>query len=626
MGVMFLCSSVARETRGRKEVADGGLRSSKRQGGMEEMESTAARSISNRSNMMQVIPSSADRHPKYPPKGDSNHLHMAFPDPILIPQTAEDGWSDQIKNILIKQLKTIQEIPQVSIFLVPEIIKKHKPEAYEPQQIGLGPNYHFKPWAYKKMEQRKLTTVRRILQYCNIGDFEKEVLKNVFDRICDIRGCYDMFMQDEDHFLALIFTIDGLFLLYHFHSYKSREDNGESYEFQQKSTESEDHAISVEADTRRRLLAQDLMMLENQIPFMVLKEIDVCLSSQSGNSIHSDDNFGGIEFRSFCEYHSPLELCSLSQAPRHVQHLLHYMYHSIVNNVDVPLNKNGSQDLETSVDLSIYQAGTSKVKNEKDPLLPIGTGASLGKIGSPIVNLVQKIPWEKFVPLYEQTVTTLESFSKNKTDIYSASELHGVGFKFHVLPKKEGIWKIDGKGKDIYLPYVTLHTDSEVILRNLVVYEMLTVDTDNFPLTEYVGLMCGLIMNVNDVKLLKGQKIIEGDLDEAEVAKLFTDMRSSIPAIKTSKKSKLKEKIVEVNTAYESKRMIWYTLLKKLAYWLLVVLKTMGMFAGASLKIVAFIISLMTVFLLTTQAYCEAYGCAKTNVSLLTYSPFTNTA
>ncbi|KAI3739725.1 hypothetical protein L2E82_30136 [Cichorium intybus] len=385
---------------------------------------------------------------------------------------------------------------------------------------------------------------------------EEEVLLKVCDRVRDIRGCYDMFLQDDDYFLARILTIDGLFLLFLFHSYNSGVDSGdERYELQQKSKESNEHIVNVEVDTRRRLFAQDLMMAENQIPFTVLKEIDMALNSPSGNSILSDDNFSGIIFRSFCVTHSPLELCSLAQAPSHVEHLLDYMYHSIVNNV--PLNNNGPQDLETSVHGPIHQVRSMKSKKEEELLLPTGntgTGPSLGKFPSPIFHFVQKIPWEKFIPLYKQTVTTLETFSKNRTNIYSASKLHGAGFKFHLLQKEEGIWKIDSKGKDIYLPCVTLHTDSEVILRNLVVYEMLMVNSDNFPLTEYVGLMCGLIMNVNDVKVLKRQKII----------------------------------------------------------------------GGASLKIVAFLISLMTVFLLTSQAYCDAYGCAKANVSLLTYTPFSH--
>lgn len=51
-----------------------------------------------------------------------------------------------------------------------------------------------------------------------------------------------------------------------------------------------------------------------------------------------------------------------------------------------------------------------------------------------------------------------------------------------------------------------------------------------------------------------------------------------------------------------------YLLLKKLARWLLVILKAIGGFVGALWKIVAFMISIVTVFMLTLKAYCDIYG------------------
>ncbi|CAH1426556.1 unnamed protein product [Lactuca virosa] len=548
---------------------------------------------------------------------------MASVEPILIPKSEESEWYQQISMIFYSQLDTNLENPSASIFLVPENIIKHKPEAYEPQQIGLGPKYHFQPWPYKKMEQRKLTAAKRLLPDWKGHKFHKHIIQKLYGLIPTIRACYETFLQDDNFYLAWILAIDGLFLLYHFHSYNSGVDydHEERNELEEKKNESHEHIISLEVDPTRRLFAQDLMMVENQIPFMLLQELDKALQPSSGDSIDSVYNFSPSIYRSFCDTHSPLELCSQSQAPTLVDHLLHYMYCSIVTNIPEKVNQ-----LPHKRPTFVYrmgEAGASPSKEEKGVLLPSGEpliDTSLGKLNIPIVNFVQKIPWEKVFPLYEKTVTSLETFSHDKTDIPSVSKLHGAGFKFHLLPKDEGFWKIDSKGKDISLPCITLHTDSEVILRNLVAYEMIKANCNNFPLTEYVGLMCGLIMNVNDVKLLKRQKIIDGDLREDEVAKFFIGMRTSTQTVKTRKKSELQEKIVEVNRVYESRRRMLYLLMRKVSYWLLVVLRAVSIFAGASLKILAFIISLATVFLLTSQAYCEAYGCAKTKVSLLTLS------
>ncbi|CAI9263491.1 unnamed protein product [Lactuca saligna] len=511
---------------------------------------------------------------------------MASVEPILIPKSEESEWYQQISMIFYSQLDTKLENPSASIFLIPENIIKQKPGAYEPQQIGLGPKYHFQPWPYKKMEQRKLTAAKRLLQDWKGYKFHQQIIQKLYGLIPTIRACYETFLQDDNFYLAWILAIDGLFLLYHFHTYNNGVDydHEERNELEEKKNESHEHIISLEVDPTRRLFAQDLMMVENQIPFMVLQELDKALHPSS-------------------------------------DHLLHYMYCSIV--INIPEKANQMPHKKPTFVYRMGEAGAWHSKEEKGVLLPSGEpliDTSLGKLNIPIVNFVQKIPWEKVFPLYEKTVTSLETFSHDKTEIPSVSKLHGAGFKFHLLPKDEGFWKIDSKGKDISLPCITLHTDSEVILRNLVAYEMIKANSDSFPLTEYVGLMCGLITNVNDVKLLKRQKIIGGDLREDEVAKFFIGMSTSTQTVKTRKKSVLQEKIVEVNRVYESRRRMLYVLMRKVSYWLLLVLRAISIFAGASLKILAFIISLATVFLLTSQAYCEAYGCAKTKVSLLTLS------
>ncbi|KAI3797474.1 hypothetical protein L1987_32731 [Smallanthus sonchifolius] len=175
-------------------------------------------------------------------------------------------------------------------------------------------------------------------------------------------------------------------------------------------------------------------------------------------------------------------------------------------------------------------------------------------------------------------------------------------------------------GNNFYLPCLTLNTDSEVILRNLVAYEMLvpkSYESDYYPLTEYMGLMCRLVVNVDDVKLLKKEKIIKGDLGNDEVAKLFVGMSSYILSLNTDQRTRLQGMIKLANDAYYSRPVMRaYLFLKKLANWLLVLLRPIGSFVGATWKIVAFMISIVTMLMLTYQAYCDVYGCDKTNVAL----------
>ncbi|KAK9062755.1 hypothetical protein SSX86_019945 [Deinandra increscens subsp. villosa] len=336
------------------------------------------------------------------------------------------------------------------------------------------------------------------------------------------------------------------------------------------------------------------------------------LGTETDFPLLSDNNFSPFIFRSFSETHSPLELCSWSQAPTHVEHLLHYMYGSIINNKPRPIIRYDDCMME---DMPYHPIG--------------GSGPSNSGVTNPInnvLNFLQKVPQKEFVKLYEQTVTSLHNFSTNKTTIPSASELQrATRFRFHDLPKDEGIENIHIEENNIIcLPRVTLNNESEVILRNLVAYETLMPHSadQSLPLTEYMGLMCGLIVNVEDVKLLKKENIIKGELGEGEVVKIFVGMSGSIMSLKTKiNKCKLQEVIDEVNKVYKSRpRIRAYLLMKKLASWVLVVLTHMGSFVGATWKIVAFMISIVTVFMLTYQAYCDVYGCDKSNATMLPYA------
>ncbi|KAD2394284.1 hypothetical protein E3N88_41261 [Mikania micrantha] len=338
------------------------------------------------------------------------------------------------------------------------------PETYEPQQIGLGPIHHFQPRPYKKMEQKKLAVMQKVLQDNDIKDYELTILNNVKKLVPIVRSCYDMLLEHDDEHLTWIFAIDGLFLLDLFQNYNQPE--------------------LTEVGPEKRLVAQDVLMVENQIPFLVLKEID------------------------------------------------------------------------------------------------------------------------------EQTISILETFTQTKLVIPSASNLHSAGFKFHSLEENEGIKNTRVWGKHVNLPIVTLNKDSDVILKNLVAYEALTSNCNEFPLAEFMVLICALVVNVDDVKRL--ENVIKGDLPVDEVVKLFTGMSGSIPGMKTTEKTELQETIDKINMAYNSRwRMKPYLLLKKLAHWLLVALKAIGGFVGSSWKIVAFILSLVYVFTLMVQCYCDVFGCRK---------------
>nr|XP_043619872.1 putative UPF0481 protein At3g02645 [Erigeron canadensis] len=564
-------------------------------------------------------------------------------DPSLISNSVPNQWVVETTKILDHQIDINREIPSVSVFHLPESITTTKPEAYEPQQIGLGPIHHFRSGPYRNMQQHKLVVARKDLQEITKEEDGKiivinkaqELLPIVRELVPIVRSCYNIFLKDDDESLAMIFAIDGLFLLNLFQTYNIGMGEKEAYllllkekarEFKRQLIEDDPESLTYLPDllreeefvvtsknqieferylhlshqqfqqpkfgTRRRTLVQDIMMASNQIPFIVLKEIKEGLHPSSGS-------FSPSEFRIFCKIHSPLKLCSKSQAPKDdVNHVLQYLYDSIVNNY-TPIEDTADLHKEESQKPDSSYAGPH-------------TRMGLGDLINPI-NFISKVPTEEIVQLYEKSVSVLESFSQSETLLVpTASKLHDkAGFMFHALLKHQGIQNIYNKGNDIYLPCISLNNDSEVILRNLVAYETLTANTDKFLLNEYMGLMCALIVNVDDVQLLKDQKVIDGEMGNDEVAKLFIEMSTCIQPITTKEKSNLLQKMIdEVNTVYNNRlEMKMYLLLRKLAGWLLVGLKSIGKFVEHSWKIVAFMIGIVAVFVLTYKAYCDVYEC-----------------
>ncbi|KAJ0654922.1 hypothetical protein HanLR1_Chr14g0512631 [Helianthus annuus] len=329
---------------------------------------------------------------------------MASVDPSLIADPREQKWVGEISEIVKHQLEIEVEIPPVSIFKIPENITKKKPEAYKPQQIGFGPYHHFQPGPYTKMEQKKLVVLQKVLQYHKIKDFRLNVLDKVQNLVPVIRACYEMFLQDDNVSLAWVSAIDGLFLLNLFETYDNKQ---------------------VKVNPTQRLLAQDIMMVENQIPFMVLKEIHEALNTSSGTNFspsvfpslrseeddqlitassttfsldlpsHSSLTFSPSIFRSFSEIHSPLELCSPSNAPNHVEHLLHYMYDSIINN-----------DPLKNIHIPVSSTKPSVMSDYIPPLSLSDITNSISHVS----NFLKKVPEKEIAQLYEQTVTSLQNF------------------------------------------------------------------------------------------------------------------------------------------------------------------------------------------------------------------------
>ncbi|KAL7614080.1 hypothetical protein Lser_V15G05638 [Lactuca serriola] len=153
-------------------------------------------------------------------------------------------------EVLIKQ-----RLP--SIFMVPKLYRDISPISFTPRLVSIGP-LHRKDTNLQKFEVQKSTYLHNLLALC--GSEQKETLEDcvrkVSMKIDDIKKCYEesaTYYGDEE--LARIMVIDGCFILYFTHLL-----SGKAGRFMgNRST--------------IPLIVNDILLIENQIPFFVLKDI-----------------------------------------------------------------------------------------------------------------------------------------------------------------------------------------------------------------------------------------------------------------------------------------------------------------------------------------------------------------
>ncbi|KAL8189583.1 hypothetical protein R6Q57_029149 [Mikania cordata] len=483
---------------------------------------------------------------------------MASFNPSFSPNPIEKEWVDQISKTLKTQIAVTIDTPPVSIFEIPKTLKIERLEAYVPQRFGLGPSHHFRPELYHKMEQKKLTAVKRVLKPPQIQDYEKEIVEKIKKIIPLVRYCYDVYHEADDNMLAWLFTIDGMFLIDQLNAYSNQ---GFAFE------------------------TNDMIMLENQVPLIVLKEIQKVLSGRNAQA-QSQEDFLESKFRFFCSTNSLFVLSEEKIDFNRVNHLLDYMYSSIITN-------------QTLIKSKLEFTESESNSPEKD--------ASLELLEA-VIKFAGLIPGaEPLHQIFEFIMQQFPEISEEKTmaeeiKIPSVSELRKVArVEFRLSPKNEGIRNINfvqGKVRCCYLPLITLNNDSEVILRNLVAYEKLMAKNSfmggyGLELTEYVDFMCGIIDNAKDVKLLRDQKIIEGDLSDEEIVKLFNGIGKS--CIKMSVESELMKTVSQLNMVYESVPRIW-------------VQRTVEKKFRASAKYITFVIIISTALILVREVYLMVHG------------------
>ncbi|KAI3750892.1 hypothetical protein L2E82_21788 [Cichorium intybus] len=186
---------------------------------------------------------------------------MASSEPPFLsspPSSTEDlqQWLIDIPQTLESLVSSDTTLP-ICIFKLHETRTSEKPDAYVPQHIGLGPIHHFRTDIYNKQEKLKLVTANKIVRCYITSEFEKIVQESLIDLVPVAEYCYDLPFDIEKDVLAWVFAIDALVVL----DVLSKVSNGHRTEY-----------------------LEDVMMVENQIPLVIL----VNLLNALDEHLHSD--------------------------------------------------------------------------------------------------------------------------------------------------------------------------------------------------------------------------------------------------------------------------------------------------------------------------------------------------
>ncbi|CAI9270978.1 unnamed protein product [Lactuca saligna] len=156
----------------------------------------------------------------------------------------------------LEQEMVLDNKPLPSIFMVPKLYRDISPRSFKPMLVSIG-SLHRKDKNLQKFEVQKTTYLHNLLDMCvsNPEQTLKECVQKVSMKIEEIKACYEeSTIYDHDEELVRMMVVDACFILYFIHLLSGAGG------FQGN-------------ESIIPLIVTDMVLIENQIPFFVLKDI-----------------------------------------------------------------------------------------------------------------------------------------------------------------------------------------------------------------------------------------------------------------------------------------------------------------------------------------------------------------
>ncbi|KAK4268111.1 hypothetical protein QN277_024813 [Acacia crassicarpa] len=333
------------------------------------------------------------------------------------------------------------------IYRLPPQLREVNEAAYTPMMVSIGPFHHGNK-RLNSMEEVKLWFLYKFLKRIQDRSFDDYVcvLRN---QEIKIRRCYsEIIPMDSDEFIRMILT-DACFIIEYFLLFLDED------RWHPKLWSMQD-------------IDRDLILLENQLPFFVLKDI-FDLTFLNG---YNEPGLP-IEYVTYNYFYSA------------------FMFHIVPNR---RLRENLTFPYFVQHHLPRLPDGTLQVQHLCDML---------------------RICYVRLDQLPR------EDNDNEMKPIYSACKLHDAGIKFEVNEDEVNLLKLQYSKGVLKIPRISIQDDTETLLRNVVAFEQ-----RQFPLsrsmTDYMVLWEHFIRTEKDVEILEEKGVIKNLIGENDAVASIT--------------------------------------------------------------------------------------------------------
>ncbi|KAJ4722912.1 hypothetical protein OWV82_006343 [Melia azedarach] len=409
------------------------------------------------------------------------------------------------------RLESTESSSKCFIAKVPKYLRDLNEKAYAPQLIIIGP-YHREKIVLKVMDEHKLRYLKMLLQRRGEQNVKRylSTMKRLEQRA---RACYDgVAYLNSDEFVKML-LLDACFIV---ELFRKKAEIGES-------TKSNDPILN--SYWMMKKLRRDLLLVENQLPFFVLKEF--------------------------------YDMTVMSNMPNEQNEFL-----QMIINFFIPLLPN--KRLKNNVSMISSQEIKHLLSFIHDHWAsPSVHGAPNNEDRKLWKKSKSALPVHSFIRCASSFVHSLRQIMKRKSDtsekkdtewefIRCATELREAGIEFKMI--EEYSFDINFKNGIIEIPKLRVEDDTESFFRNLIVYEQFYPELCD-PVIDYMKFMDCLMNSAKDVELLCRCKILHNCLgnDEA-VASMFNRLSDSVTL---SSCNRYKNTYMDVNEHCDRRKNKW---------------------------------------------------------------------